>query len=41
VGATTLLSVMAALWLKRIDMSRPSQTMLQREPAPEPARRAP
>lgn len=41
VGTTTLLSVMAAVWLKRIDMSPPSQTMLQREPSPEPARRAP
>ncbi len=41
VGATMALLVMAAIWLKRIDMSRPSQTMLQREPSPEPARRAP
>src|SRR5881397_1492162 len=38
VGATMTLSVMAAVWLKRIDMSRPSQTMLHREPSPEPAR---
>jgi len=41
VGATMVLSVMAAVWLKRIDMSRPSQAMVQREPAPEAARRAP
>src|SRR6058998_2112151 len=41
VGATMTLLVMAAVWLKRIDMSRPAQTMLRREPSPEPARRLP
>jgi len=38
---TTTVAILVTVWLKRIDMSRPSRTMLHREPSPEPARRVP
>lgn len=41
VGATATLAVVTAVWLKRIDMSKPSRRMLRREPAARSARSAP
>ena len=41
VGTTMTLAVVAAVWLKRIDMSKPAERALQREPSPESARSAP
>ncbi|MGH7234796.1 MAG: hypothetical protein ACREIO_00285, partial [Nitrospiraceae bacterium] len=38
VGTTVTLAVVTAIWLKRIDMSKSSGKMLQREPAARSAR---
>jgi UDP-GlcNAc:undecaprenyl-phosphate GlcNAc-1-phosphate transferase len=41
VGTTMTLALVAAVWLKRIDMSKPAERAFQREPSPESARSAP
>lgn len=41
VGTTMTLALVAAVWLKRIDMSKPAERTFQREPSPESARSAP
>jgi len=41
VGTTMTLALVVAVWLKRIDMSKPAERAFQREPSPESARSAP
>ena len=41
IGATAILSLVAAFLLKRVDMSKPMDGALLREPSPESARRTP
>lgn len=41
VGTTMTLALVAAVWLKRIDMSKPAERAFQREPSPESVRSAP
>ncbi len=41
VGTTMTLALVAAVWLKRIDMSKPAERAFQRKPSPESARSAP